>query len=263
VTLVYEDDNVHLYHGDCREFNATLDPDVTIADVPYNQTSLPWDRWPTGWLSARGLGRSLWCFGSLRLFMARAGEFADEGWRLSQDVVWEKHNGSNSARDRFRRVHEQAALFYRGDWKSLYKAVVTTPDAVKKQVRRKRRPPHWGEIGEHVYVSEDGGPRLQRSVIRARSCHGSADHETQKPFEIIAPLIEYSCPPSGVVYVPFAGSGSELEAARQLGRCAIGIEIDEAKCLKAAKRLAERRGRQWSLGLPKACEETVMVDRLG
>lgn len=41
--------------------------------------------------------------------MERAADFA--GRALLQDVVWEMHNGSNSAADRFRRVHELVAKF--------------------------------------------------------------------------------------------------------------------------------------------------------
>jgi site-specific DNA-methyltransferase (adenine-specific) len=234
---VYEDEQVKLYLGDCREVEPVA-VDCVLADVPYQQTSLDWDNWPSGWLSGRGLGQSLWCFGSLRMFMERSTEFIDGGWQLSQDVVWEKQNGSNSSADRFRRVHESAAHFYRGPWENIYKAVVTTPDAVRRQVRRKRRPPHWGDIGGHSYESHDGGPRQMRSVIYAANCHGYAVHPTQKPVALLQPLIEYACPLGGTVYVPFAGSGSELIAARFLGRKAIGVEINEQRCEEAARRLS-------------------------
>ena len=122
----------------------------------------------------------------------------------------------------------------------LYKKPVYTNDAVKKQVRRKRRPPHWGDIGESYYVSEDGGPRLQRSVIYCRSCHGYAVNETQKPQEIVAPLIEYSVPVGGVVIDLFAGSGTTLVVARQQGKKAIGFEKRESQCEEIAKRLSKQ-----------------------
>jgi len=142
---------------------------------------------------------------------------------------------------RFKPVHELQAHFYRAStpWGDVYKSPVTTPDATSRQVRRKTRPPHTGEIGASRYESEDGGPRLMRSVIFARSCHGYADHPTQKPVEILRPLIEYSCPPGGILLDPTMGAGSTLVAARQLSRRAIGIELDERHCESAARRLSQ------------------------
>lgn len=101
-----------------------------------------------------------------------------------------------------------------------------------------RRVPHTGDIGPHLY--QDDGKRMVRSVIKARSMHGRAIHPTEKPAAILAPLIEYSVPVSGLVLDPFAGSGSTLLTARSLGRRAIGIEANEANeayCEAAAKRL--------------------------
>jgi site-specific DNA-methyltransferase (adenine-specific) len=78
------------------------------------------------------------------------------------------------------------------------------------------------------------------SVIYARSCHGSAIHPTQKPEAIIAPLMEYSVPPGGVVLDCFAGSGVTLLQARKTGRRAIGIEKSEARCAAIVERLAQQ-----------------------
>ena len=228
-------DGIELYLGDCRDVLRDLpSADCVIADPPYGATSLPWDQWPDRW-PAFVVSSSMWCFGSLRMFLEHRDEFAS--WKLSQDVIWEKHNGSSFHADRFKRVHEQPAHWYRGDWASIYHEVPTTPDATARAVRRKQRPPHTGHIEAGSYVSEDGGPRLMRSVIAVRSMHGQAIHPTEKPLGILEPLIAYACPPAGLVIDPFAGSGSTLDAARQAGRRAIGIEVDERYCELAARRL--------------------------
>lgn len=240
----YEEDGITIYHGDCRKLMsevADIENTVVISDPPYGQTSLEWDRWDNWWLGLiPACIKSLWCFGSLRMFFEHGSDFRMGGWKLSQDLVWEKHNGSSFHSDRFRRVHESICHFYRGAWEELPHYVPTTPDATARTVRRKMRPPHMGNIDEGHYTSEDGGPRLMRSVIYSRSEHGRAMHPTQKPVEIIKPLIQYGSHGDGIVVVPFAGSGSELIAAKELGRRAIGIEIEEKYCEIAAKRLAQK-----------------------
>lgn len=234
----YQDDWVTLYWGDCRDLLHRFSVDLIVADPPYGETSLEWDVPPTDWLS-RVNARSLWCFGSMRMFMASSDDFGLHGWRFSQDVVWEKHNGSGFHADRFKRVHEHACHFYRGEWSTVYHETPRTMDATKRTVRRKGRPPHTGNIEASAYASEDGGPRLQRSVIYCRSAHGSAIHPTQKPEGIVRPLIEYACPPGGTVLDPFAGSGTTGAAARSLGRHAILIEKDARYVHAAAERLSQ------------------------
>jgi site-specific DNA-methyltransferase (adenine-specific) len=70
---------------------------------------------------------------------------------------------------------------------------------------------------------------------------GNKLHPTQKPVAALRPLIEAFCPSDGTVLDPFAGSGSSLVAARQLGRNCIGIEIDEQHHRTASERLQEAK----------------------
>lgn len=237
----YSDERITLYHGRFEEVLPHLDiaADAIVTDPPYGETSLEWDRWPDGWPSiAAQYARSMWCYGSMRMFLDRRDEFAD--WKLSQDVVWEKHNGSSFMTDRFFRVHEHALHWYQGPWSEIHHEVPTTLDATPRAVRRKAKPTHHqGARGASYYVSEDGGPRLMRSVMFQRSMHGAAINETEKPVPLSMPLVEYACPPGGLVLDFFAGSTSVLQAAALSGRHAVGFEMRESQCEKAAERVQE------------------------
>jgi site-specific DNA-methyltransferase (adenine-specific) len=233
------DSGLQLYHGDMRDVLPALDiqADCIVTDPPYSETSLAWDRWPDGWLAlAATVASSMWCFGSMRMFLDRGPEFAD--WKLSQDYVWEKHNGTGVARDRFRRVHETATHWYRGDWASIHHETPLIPAQFNAKGRTSSHSavvvPHTGTIGAHSYT--DTGMRLARSVRRSPSVRRGI-HPTQKPVEVLRDLIEYASPPGGLVVDPFAGSGSTLDAARQAGRRAIGIEAHEPYAEAAARRL--------------------------
>lgn len=237
----YADDSVTLWHGDCREIVPTLDvqPDCVVADPPYAETSLAWDRWPAGWptVLAEAGARSMWCFGSMRMFLERRDEFA--AWRLSQDVVWEKHTGTGFQADRFKRVHEFALHWYAGDWGTVHKEPQRESTAARAKTRTVRRGPteHYGRQGQQGWIDE--GTRLVTSVLRCRTMHGRAAHPTEKPTGILDPLIRYACPPGGLVLDPFAGSGSTAVAARMSGRRAVLIEADERYCEVIARRLAQ------------------------
>ena len=236
----HTDEWVTLYHGDYRDVLPTLGQifDLIVADPPYGETSLDWDRWPKGWpTSMTSYAKSMWCFGSMRMFLDRGSEFA--GWKFSQDLVWEKQNGSGFHADRYKRVHEHAVHWYRGDWADVYHWAQTTPDATARVTRRKTRPTHMGQIEKSAYESHDGGPRLARSVIYCPNMHGRAINETEKPVPVVESLISYACPPGGIVLDPFAGSSSSLVAAKLSGRRAVGIELRETQCEAAARRLSQ------------------------
>lgn len=238
VTPFYSDGHATIYLGDCREVLPALglSPAVVIADPPYGETALEWDRWPVGWISALpGDVRQLWCFGSMRMMLDRHPEFAD--WTYGQEVIWRKHNGSSLAQRRFRRVHEFAFHWYRGAWGELTLHQQYTMDATARTIRGKQQPAHWGKIESVPYTSIDGGPRQMTSVLDVRSEHGRAVHPTQKPVGLVEPLIRYSSNPGELVLDPMMGAGSTLVAAKATGRQAVGIEGREDYCEAAARRL--------------------------
>lgn len=231
--------------GDCRELLRPMEAasiDACITDPPYGDTSLEWDSQVDGWLQevARVLkpNASIWVFGSLRFLAPLFGQMEALGFKYSQDIVWEKQNGTGFHADRFRRVHEHAVMFYRGAWADIYHDTQYTLDATAKTVRRKARAAHWGAIDNAPFTSEDGGPRMMRSVIYEPNEHGNAVHPTQKPVGLCLPLVLYSVPPAGVVLDCFMGSASIGMAARVAERGYIGMENNPKHFATAQRRMA-------------------------
>lgn len=242
MTPYWADNNTTLYCGDSREVVADLDLtfDLIVADPPYGETAQPWDKWQDGWPYALlPYGRSLWCFGSFRMFTTHAAEFLH--WQLSQDLVWAKPSGTGFIADRFVRSHELITHWYQGSWEQTYHVPPTETVGIVHRghiTQGSEGAVYEGKIAPGgVWV--DDGTRLARSVIDSRNMRGIGRHPNEKPVRVLSPLIEYGCKPGGLVLDPFAGSGSTAEAARLLGRRSVLIEQSTRWCDEIALRLSQ------------------------
>ena len=250
--VAYQDDWVTLWHGRMETVLPLLasEFDAAVVDPPYGETSLAWDSWIADLpaLIAR-YTRSMWFFGSAKLFGENWGEFTSAGWRLSQDVngadgepddvvvTWEKVNGTGFATDRFRRVHEYAYHWYLDRWATVHHEVPRMPavyDAKGRTAGRSSQPSHTGRIDANVY--RDDGLRLARSIVHVPSVRRGISR-TQKPEPLVRLLVQYAVPPGGVVLDPTAGSCTTGVCARALGRRAVLVERDADQCAQGAERL--------------------------
>jgi site-specific DNA-methyltransferase (adenine-specific) len=224
--------------------------DVIVADPPYGETSLAWDRAADlGWLpeAERVLRRSgtLWLFGSMRMLLGCASATLGAGWQLSENLVWEKQNGTGFQPGSFKRVHEHVLRLRRPGVRGseVFSREVTTNDALERSRRTRRKrghPYHLGPIvDERPFESVEGGPRIMRSVVYMANEHGSAVNPTQKPVGLVVALLRASAPAGGMVLDPTCGSGTTLVAARRLGLRAVGVEVDPEQCGHAARRVVE------------------------
>ena len=231
--------------GDCRQIMPAHAPfDMIVADQPYGDTALKWDRRVEAWHGVAKqclkLTGSLWVFGSLRYFIANARHFEAAGLKYAQEIVWRKPNGTGMAADRFKRVHELVVQFYRRDakWADVYNDVQRVPAVTGNKsvkVRQADRIAHAGRIRPRDY--HDDGTRIMKSVVEVKSVRGGL-HRTEKPVDLLTILIRTSCPVGGIVGDFFAGSGAVGEAASRIGRAYIGCEIDPLMAARAQARLA-------------------------
>lgn len=80
-----------------------------------------------------------------------------------------------------------------------------------------------------------GGPA---KLFRRRVIGYHKEHPTEKPIELMRWCLSFA-PEAQTILDPFMGSGTTLRAAKDLGRKAIGIEIEERYCEIAANRLRQ------------------------
>lgn len=87
-----------------------------------------------------------------------------------------------------------------------------------------------------VFKYQAKAPKKERPVIE-REDGTKVQHPTVKPEKLMEWLVTLITPPGGVVLDPFAGSGTTLEAARDKGFRAVGVEADAEHCELIVTRL--------------------------
>jgi len=213
----YEHGGITIYHGDCREILPQLDPvDLVLTDPPYGDTTHK---------GARGGGRvdkMLVDFDSIS-----AGAFVD----ISKILV-NKSLGWVVMTCEWRYMHllDDAGMLVRfGVW--------VKPNGMP-QMTGDRPATGWEAVailhrrGKKTW--NGGGSHAVWDVPKV-----SGVHPTTKPLALFNDWVVKFSNVGDIVLDPFMGSGTTLVAAKNLGRRAIGIEIEEKYCEIAAKRLAQ------------------------
>lgn len=242
--VYYQDDACTLYHGDCREILPTLAPvDHVITDPPYEVDAHskgrrvkrsdgmpPEDEW--AYTDRAGTPRyETLPFppmdDELRQFTACEFARLAKRWAMvfcqaEAAHVWESCLvGAGLTRRRWCVwIKPDGQPQFSGDRPGVgYETIVVCHAKGKSQ---------WnggGTLGVFEHAKSDG--------------RGPAPHPTTKPGPLMNELIALFTDPEDTVLDAFAGSGSTLVAAKRLGRKAIGIELNEAYCEVAAKRLSQ------------------------
>ena len=211
-TPYYEDEAVTIYHGDCYDILPVLPVvDLVLTDPPYG-VALDTDnsRFSGGHAShRRGNGRGPAGGADVMgddapfdpSFLLRAGRHC---------IIWGWNNFPNllprGACLVWLKRHDTAFGSFLGDAETA-----------------------WMSKGHGVYCRRD----LSNNAIA-----NTRVHPTQKPESLMRWSLGFF-PHADNILDPFMGSGTTLRAAKDLGRKAIGIEIEEHYCETAAKRMSQ------------------------
>jgi len=166
-----------------------------------------------------------------------------DGWWLRQDIIWHKPNPMpESVRDRCTKAHEYVFLLTKSE-RYFYDAEAVSEESVGRE-----RFGNWikgqpcpDRQDNHRQDMTPTTTRNRRSVWTVTTKPYSGAHFAVMPPDLVEPCIRAGCPEGGTVLDPFAGSGTTLAVAAELGRNAIGCELNPDYIELAERRILDAR----------------------
>lgn len=222
----YDEDGIKIFLGDCRDIVPTLEAgsiDLLLTDPPYGQ-QFAGQGVKTAQANVRGDG-------------------ARQGVRLVRQMLLESNAVLKFDAHMLMFCHWES-------WPDFYDAASSYFPIKNALIWHKDR----GGMGDTemeyardyeviLYGASGRRPiagRRDGAVIRGFPPVGSnRDHPTEKPIPLLRLLIDKHSPPGGLILDPFGGSGTTARAAKDMGRRAIIVEIEERYAEIAAKRLQQ------------------------
>ena len=225
----YEDSSVTIYHGDCREILPSLpNVDLVFTSPPYNLgggNGSEWSRLKNGYSSY------------------------NDNMEEEEYVKWQKEVVGAL----YEKLNDQGAIFYnhkaiaKGNETKTPFRLIPASVPIRQVIIWDRgsgfQRSHWHFVPrtEMILLLAKEGFRLStldQFDLWKVSPSTDKDHPASFPMELPMRAILAS-EGSNLILDPFMGSGTTLRAAKDLGRKAIGIELDEKYCEIAAKRMAQ------------------------
>ena len=163
---------------------------------------------------------TIWVSGTLHVYLSVGMAMLQEGFRILNDIVWEKPAPPPNLGCRCFTHSTEILLWATKAKKGGKERYTFNYDTMKQENGRKQMKSVW----------RMGTPNSQEKKF--------GKHPTQKPIALVARCLRASTSLGDLVVDPFAGSGTTGIAALQLGRSFLGCEREEKYVRIAMKRLS-------------------------
>jgi DNA modification methylase len=261
----YTDGKITIYHGDNSPIMAQLPEqsvDFVLTSPPYDGLRKYGEQF--GWcfeLVAKGLTRLLkpggvivWIVADETVSGSETGTsmrqalyFKDACGLNIHDTMIYKKSGSTPNIHHPRYVHcwEYAFIFSKGTPKTFYphkKRKNSTAGVIRKPATKMQRNGELKtyDVGIRETPTESTEYNIWEYLVGGASGDtGTGDHPAYFPEALARDHILSWSADGDIILDPFLGSGTTLRGAKDLGREAIGIEIEEKYCEIAARRLSQ------------------------
>jgi site-specific DNA-methyltransferase (adenine-specific) len=162
----------------------------------------------------------------------------ESDWNFQNLIIWKKKTSAVPIETRFSKQYQIIAYAIKGKKPRVFNKIRIDPPPLPEHKYRHENGVYLTDVWDDIRELTSGYFAGDEAL---RDNEGNRVHVQQTPVSLLLRIILSSTMPGDIVFDPTAGTGTALVVAKQLGRNAIGIEIDPAHVELIKNRLTNLR----------------------
>jgi site-specific DNA-methyltransferase (adenine-specific) len=244
--------------GDCLEqlknqhFPGTVD--LTFLDPPFNQNKdyahhddnlTPGQYWEMMKVVCRKIF-DITSKGGAVYFMQREKNseevlrcLRETGWTVQNLIIWKKKTSAVPVAGKFGKHYQILAYATKGEKARVFQRLRISPPLPANYKQQRENGLYVTDVWDDIRELTSGYFAGDEAI---RGENGERFHKQQAPIALLLRIILSSSKTGDTVLDPFAGTGTTLVTAYQVGRNSVGVEIDPKNAKMIRERLEDIRG---------------------
>ena len=162
----------------------------------------------------------------------------ESGWTLQNLVIWKKKTSAVPVASKYGKHYQIIAYATKGDKARVFNRLRISPPLPANYKFERENGVYVTDVWDDIRELTSGYFAGDEAI---RNGNGERFHKQQSPIALLLRIILSSSEVGGTIFDPFAGTGTTLVTANQIGRNSIGIEIDPNNVEMIEKRIKEIR----------------------
>ena len=188
---------------------------------------------------------------------------AKSGWTFQNLIIWRKKSSAVPGKQRFAKHYQIIAYATKGSKPHVFNKLRIQPTLLVTEKYERKTGMYLTDVWDDIRELTSGYfaghepfrkiEAMQFPKYSKKTCKGKCNtgnytapdvvraHKQQSPVALLTRIILSSSNPGDLIFDPFAGTGTTLVVAEQLGRDSIGVELDKENASLIKKRLSSLR----------------------
>jgi DNA modification methylase len=160
----------------------------------------------------------------------------ESGWTLQNLIIWKKKTSAVPVAGKYGKQYQIIAYATKGERARVFNRLRISPPLPANYKFERENGIYVTDVWDDIRELTSGYFAGDEAI---REKNGERFHKQQSPVALLLRMILSSSQPGDTIFDPFAGTGTTLVTAQQLGRNSVGVEIDPKNVKMIQKRLEQ------------------------